>query len=306
MDATKSQTMAKFLGVNNVDSATRIGPTVIDREYVYPLAQANNVDIDNTFAISSRPGFASVAGSAGTAGLDNHSLWSDGVTCLYVDGDTLYELTPIYDRNALRTGLTLGARMSYVPFNDRIYYTNGFEIGYIKASVDNRLPNPDREFKEPLPAGQMIELFMGCLYVAKGSVLYVSDPLCDYFDIRHGYKQMKSQITLLRGLSDGMYIADSAETFFLKGKAAEDFNLEEAYPAPAIPFTDVRVIGSQIDEEMKEYVIMWTASNGICMGDNSGKVTNLTDTRYTFTGRGRGSGFIRDTNGVRHYINSLY
>lgn len=300
-DITQSQTMARFSGVDNVSESTRLTPVPIAHEYVYPLLQANNVEIDDTGGISSRSGY----GTAGTGGVDIHSMWSDNTTCLYVDGTTLYQMNADYTTLTLRAELTRGVRMSYAPFNDRIYYTNDHEIGYIKNQANSLLSDPGREFKMPLPAGQFIEYYRGCLYVACGDTLYISDPLCDYFDIRTGYKLFASRITLLRAVDDGLYVADD-KTYFIRGKANEDFERDEVYPARAIPFTDIRIVGKYIDDGLLGNVAMWTAENGICLGDNSGQVKNLTEARYTFTSHGQGTGFLREKNGVRHYVNSLY
>lgn len=304
-DALQSQTMARFLGVDNVNNPIRLTPIVANHEYVYPLAQANNMEIDNTYGLASRSGYATVAGSAGTSGLDNHSGWSDGDTCLYIDGAILYELTKSYDRIALRSDLTLGMRMSYAKFNDRIYYTNEKQIGYVKSNTDNSLPNPDREFKEPLPPGQLIEYFMGCLYVARGNILYISDPLCDYYDIRTGYRQFAKRMTMLRAVDEGLYASDD-RIWFVKGKGSDEFQRDEVYPSRAIQYTDVRVAGKYIDDGIVGNVALWTSENGICLGDNSGKVTNLTEERYTFSPTGRGAAVIRENQGIRHYVNSLY
>ncbi|RPH75900.1 hypothetical protein EHM76_00615 [bacterium] len=292
MDAAKAQSMGKFSGVNNVDDPTNAGPDVVGHDYVFPLQEANNIIIDNAFGMASRGGFTTVVD-----GTDVHSLWSDGKTSLFVDGSILYNLLVGYGTVAVRTGLTAGHRMSYAPFNDRIYYSNGHEIGFVKSGADNRLPDPGTNFKQPLPAGQLIEVFRGCLYVASGKVLYISDPLCDYYDVRMGYKSFSDEITLLR--------ADK-KTYFCKGKSGEDFERDEVYPVGAMSFTDVRIPGSQMDDQIKGNVAIWTATNGICMGDNSGNVVNLTDQRYTFGERGRGAGFIRDSGNIRHYVNSLY
>jgi hypothetical protein len=299
MDATIYQSVDRFSGINNVDPATRLNPIVVDQKYVYPLQQANNVEIDNTYELSSRCGYTSVK-----TGTDIHSMWSDGNTWLYADGSILYEIDINYAVRSLRSDLILGT-ISYAPFNDRIYYTNEYQIGYIKGNADNALPAPGREFKEPLPAGQLIEYFMGCLYVAKDNILYISDPLCDYYDVRTGYRIFKGRITLLRAVDEGLYVSDD-KVWFIKGKGNEDFIRDEAYPVRAIPHTDVKIAGKYIDDSMTGNVAMWTGENGICLGDNTGNVINLTDARYTFTARGNGTGFIREISNKRHYINSLY
>jgi hypothetical protein len=300
MDATTHQTMAKFLGLNNVADAQRLTPVQVGHEYVYQLTQANNVEIDDSYQISSRCGYTSVK-----TGSSIHSLWADKDVCLYADGYTLYQMSDSYVLTTIRSDLRASARISYARANDRVYYTNGFQIGYVKGLADNALPSPGREFKLSLPAGQFIEFFKGCLYVFKDDTLYVSDPLCDYYDVRTGYRRFSEKGTLLRAVDDGIYVADK-KTYFLKGKANEDFEMDMVYPHAAVRFTDVLIPGQYIDPDMRGNVAMWTAENGICLGDNSGMVRNLTEGRYTFTSHGEGVGYVRDVNNQRHYINSLY
>jgi hypothetical protein len=299
-DATKYQTMDRFIGIDNVNDPTRLYPVVADRTYVYPLQSALNMEIDNTYGISSRAGYDDVL-----TGTDIHSLWSDNTTCLYVDGGTLYQMKTGYNTVALRTGLTLGARMTYAPVNDRIYYTNRHQIGYVKAEASILLTDPALEFKMPLPPGQFIEYYRGCLYVAADTILYISDPLCDYFDIRTGYKLFTSPITLLRAVDEGLYVGDD-KIYWVQGKGADEFDRDLAYSYRAIPYTDVRVNGQNVGDGIKGNVAIWTCENGICIGDNAGAVVNITEARYTFTACGRGAGFVRENNNVRHYINTLY
>ena len=301
MDATIHQSVDRFSGITNVDEPTRLFPVVVDRmHYVYPLQQANNVEIDNTYGISSRSGYTSVK-----TGTDIHSLWSDDKVCLYADGATLYELGTGYGLVAIRADLFTGARISYAPFNDRIYYTNEHQIGYVKGSADHYIPDPALEFKLPLPAGQFIEVFMGCLYVARDNVLYIGDPLCDYYDTRYGFRIFNKRMTMLRAVDDGLYVSDD-RIWFVKGKGSDEFERDEVYPVRAIPHTDVKVAGKYIDDGMAGNVALWTGENGVCLGNNSGVVINLTEARYTFTPRGKGAGFVRENANVRHYVNSIY
>ncbi len=299
-DATDSQKMTRFIGINNVDDATRSTPIIVNHEYAYPLQQANNVEIDNSYAISSRSGYNDVL-----TGTDIHSLWSDGTICLYVDTKTLYRLTDLYASVSLRTGLTTGARMSYAPVNDRIYYSNYYEIGYIKNYESTLLSGPALSFKLPMPAGQLIEYYRGRLYVARDSILYISDPLCDYFDTRSGYKQFASRITLLRAVDKGMFVSDR-KVWWMPGDAPEEFERIEAYPSPAIIHTDVQTNGQFVGNGLNGNIALWTSENGICAGANDGSVVNFTEARYTFTASGRGAAFIKENNNIKHYVNSLY
>ena len=303
-DITKFQTLERFAGIVNVDPANRLNPLVLVnnyvRDYTYPLQQAVNVDIDNTFGISSRPGYTPVL-----TGTEIHSLWSDNVNCLFVDNDILKRFFADWTTLSLRSGLTNGSRMSYAPWNDRIYYTNGYEIGYVKVNTSYDLVDPVREFKAPLPPGKFIAYYRARLYVARDKILYISDPLSDYYDIRNGYKLFSGEISMVRPVDDGIYVADE-KVYWLKGAAPDDFERDEAYPYRPIPYTDLQVNGQSVGEGVRGNVAMWTGENGICMGDNAGAVVNITEGRYTFTKSGQGTGFIRDENNVRHYVNSLY
>jgi hypothetical protein len=196
--------------------------------------------------------------------------------------------------------------MSYAPFNDRVYYTNGVNIGYVKSSASCLLSDPNLEFKLPLPPGQLIEYYRGRLYIARRNILYISDPLCDYFDIRSGYKQFSGDITLLRAVDEGIYVGDD-KVWWVRGDSPEEFERLEVYSSKAIPFTDIRTNGQNIGEgTTKGNIAIWTGENGICAGSSDGSVANLTELRYQFIPRGRGAGFIREKANVRHYINSLF
>jgi hypothetical protein len=293
--------MDKFTGINNVDDATRLGPVDIGgKVFAFPLQQANNLIIDNTYALSSRGGFS----TSGVTGTDIHSLWADKDNAFYVDGGSLYSFN-YTTGNVIRTGLNRNALMSYVSVNDRVYYTNGFQIGYIKNLIDYSVMNPSLEFKQPLPAGECIDYFRGCLLVAKGKVLYISDPLCDYYDTRYGYKILPANINMICSAHEGVYVS-SNKVDFLKGRSNEDFELAEAYPSPAIAHTAVKIHGSYLDDSLSGEFAIWTGENGICIGSETGEVVNLTVGRYTFTAHGRGAAFVRESSNVRHYINSLY
>ena len=302
MDFKTIQELKKFSGINNVDDARRLYPDVTDnRDYAFPLTQANNVEIDNTYKIKSRDGYTSLL-----AGTDIHSLWADGDKCFYVDGQTLYQLLPDFTTITIRTDLTLKARVSYALVNDRVYYTNNYQCGYVHNFVNYSYMNPERQFKQELPAGSIIEIFMSCLFVAVGNIMYISDPLCDYYDIRSGYRIFPDELTMIRALDDGMYVSDIKKTYFLSGRGNDDFNKTEVESEPAIKFSDVRTSAESMGYGVKGDVVIWTSSTGICVGDSGGSVKNMTFDRYQLTEHGRGAAFVKEVGNIKHYINSLY
>jgi hypothetical protein len=300
MDASDQKSVERFSGINNVDEAYRLFSEIVDKRWnVFPLREANNVLIDNTFALKSRGGFTTVL-----SGSSIHSLWSDGVRCFFVDGSTLYEMDINYNKTAV-TSVTPNYRMSYVPVNDRYYLTNGREIGYIRGTSFNLCMSPSREFKEPLPAGSHIEYFMGCLFVSVKNVIYISDPLCDYYDTRTGYRIFADDITMIRAVDNGLYISDK-KVWFIRGKGNAEFQRVEVEAEPAIPFTDLRTSADSMGYGVSGDVAVWTSKGGIVIGDSGGTVKDVTSDRYHMADHGQGTAFVRDDNNVKHYINNLY
>lgn len=292
--------LSRFSGINDVDHATRIEPELVQYERVYPLVQANNVDIDNSMRIKSRPGRSLLV-----SGTDMHSLWSDGEKCFFVDGSILYQLMEDYSVLEICRGLQTGARMSYAQFNDKTYYTNGFQCGYVKNYINYAYMNPNKTFKEPLPAGNCIDVYNNIIMTSVDNVLYISDPLSDYYDTRRGYRIFKDTITMIRAVDGGVYVSDN-QVWFIRGGNNEEFERLEVYPERAVRYTDVKVASQFVGLDGSDSVAMWTGMDGVCIGDSNGKVTNITKDKYIIEPHEMGGAFIRNINQVKHYINSLY
>jgi hypothetical protein len=298
-----------FSGINNVDDPLRLPPTPVKigaggYKAAYPLVEAVNMDIDNSYAISSRDGSDLKA-----SGTDVHSGWAQNDIGFFVDGTRLYLLNVDYSITQLLSGLTNGARMSYALVNDRVYMTNGSYIGYYNNLTMHTLANPSMNYKLPLPAGKFIAYYRGHLLVAKGSVLYIADALCDHYDIRTGFRVFENDITMLRPVDEGVYIADG-NTWFLIVKRnfaddPDDFKKEKVLDVDAIPYTDVNINGKDITEGIEGNLAMWTSTAGICLGDNKGVAKVINQDKYYIGPRGIGTAMIRNVNGQVHYLATL-
>lgn len=109
----------EFAGKRNDIARDRFGPS--------DLAEATNVDIDDSFKLSRR------AGSEALFAGNIHSLWSDGDICLYVLEDGMYQLHEDMTSTQLSAGLTLDAPMEYLSLNGVVYHSNGYQ----RAAVVN-------------------------------------------------------------------------------------------------------------------------------------------------------------------------
>lgn len=299
MDNRSLAQIDQISGVNNVDPEFRIPIVYRNGVATADVVTLENLDIDNTLSVSMRPGCVKKL-----SGTDVHSWWTDGKTGLYVDGSVLYRMDQGYARHELLTGLLAGSRMSYAKVNDRVYMTNGQFIGYFRDTV-TALTDPSVQFKAPLPAGQRIAYYRGRLYVAKGPVLYISDALCDHYDIRTGFRVFEADITMIIAVDKGLYIADG-KTWFVSGDDPDGFRRDAVFDVDAIPWTERLIDGSKIGDGMEGNLAIWTSSLGVCLGDNAGQVKNLTGHRYADQSQhSTGGAMIRELNGKVHYISTL-
>jgi hypothetical protein len=305
-DATFS--MGYFSGINTVDDSVRLAPAPVKIgmgvKAAYPLTEAVNVDIDNTYALSSRDG-----STLKLSITDGHSGWAKDGLCFFVDGTTLFQLNLDYTATALLSGLTNNARMSYAAVNDRVYMTNGSYVGYYANAGMLNLSDPNINYKVPLPPGRFIAYYKGCLFVAKGRVLYISDALCDHYDVRMGFRIFENDITMLRPVDEGIYVSDGDTWFLVEKRAFADdpaeFRKEKVLDNDAIPYTDVAINGKDIGESMEGNLAMWTSTDGVCLGDNKGAVKIISQDKYVLSPHCIGAAVIRNMSGKTHYMTTL-
>lgn len=95
------------------------------------LAVASNVDIDKSGRLARRGGYTQrVAGAA-------HSLWSDELQdiCLFAAGGALKRLNADLTASTLTPLADALARVSCARVNDRVYWSNGTDVGIVEAGA---------------------------------------------------------------------------------------------------------------------------------------------------------------------------
>lgn len=293
-----------FSGINNVDDPTKLFPVRTDDGEIYPLTVAVNVDIDNTRRLKIRPGSKKVI-----TGTMIHSLWNtpDESRAFFVEGDKLYLVNDDYSVTQMVSGLSEGFRMSYEEVNGNVYFTNNQIIGYIDSgNVYHALTDPATNYKVTLPPGRFICYYNGRLYVANGSILWVSDPMAlTRLDMRRGFIAFHGAITLLRAVDNGLYLADG-EIHFLKGDSLKELKIDGNVNCATIPYTDVVVDGQYVGNgEKTGKHVFFMSEKGICVGDPDGVIENVTEKRYRLGEHSHGAGVIVNENDMTRYIVTL-
>lgn len=131
--ASKLPVVGPFpLGVNNRKHDHELTASV-GREAVDLLRSAVNVDVSSAGKLRRREGFELV--HAGRA----HSAWGDDKAGFYAEGSTLYCLGlpagGVLARTVVRDDLAPSAPLSYCEAGGTYYYTNGQEIGMVRAGA---------------------------------------------------------------------------------------------------------------------------------------------------------------------------
>jgi hypothetical protein len=267
-------------GLNNTLDPVRIAYDLKTGES--ELSQAVNVDIDNSGRINRRRGRTLRVATAG------RDAFVSGETCLFVSGTMLYRLTPGYTTEVVRPGLTLGARMRYTPIADRIYYTNGYETGYVRQGLDYAWrkgdytpPEGDRRTLSEPPVGHLIGWFAGRALVAKGSAVFASEPsFYGVFDLHGGVRLFPEQITMLRGTKEGLWVGTSGRVEFYRGTKWEELRREHKAGYGVLEGSDALCPGEKLKAPGQQ--VLFTTPKGICAGSEDGTFVNLTESKLTF------------------------
>jgi hypothetical protein len=259
------------------------------------LAQAVNVNIDNSGMPSRRLGRTRQIAMSGRCG------FSSGETCLFVSDNTLYQMHEDYSLATIRSDLTLGARMRYRKIANRVYYTNGFEKGYVYREVDRVWSKGDysppgdtrRTFSDP-PNGHLVSWFGGRALIAKGNAIFASEPsFYGVFDLHNNFRLVPEHVTMLQPTSQGLWVGTSAQVLFYRGSQWEKLRREPKAEYGVLEGSDVECPPEKIEADGRS--VLFTTPQGICAGGEDGSFANLTHNKLKFpSGRYASASIVGD------------
>ena len=303
-ETTVDLTYNKFAGKDNLNDPTRLK---IGEDAVR-LTTATDIFINKDFSMERRDGYELVqAGSFS-------SMWtSNGVWLAIKDGD-LVQVTKngtVFTFTEIMSGTT--NPIVYADTGLGIYFSDGITIKVFRNGVVSEVPATTVNFKLQTPAGHILEHHKSRLYVAVGSLIFITDPnIYDIVDGRSGVKTYSSKILMWKALSTGVYMSDSYTTWFLRDMnpdevlGAKVFGHKKILDYPAILGTGRKIFnlvtpaGRYFDE-----AIIWTSAQGICIGGPNGEVENVTEKTYAMPSVVEGTDLYRKTGKNNQYISIL-
>lgn len=144
------------------------------------------------------------------------------------------------------------------------------------------------------PAGHLLEYHNGRLYIATGNVLWCTEPL--RYGCVHpgkGFLQFPKPITVLRAVSDGLYVCSDL-TYFIQGIDTADIKQREVLPYGGVYDTGISLPNYD--------AVAWWSHEGLVFGARNAELLNITQDRIASAKYGSGVMQARELNGLRQIV----
>jgi len=264
-----------------------------------PLSSCSNVDVTNSGKIRRRGGrevwVSTTLGSA-------HSAFASPDRLAFVEGDAL----SVMDENGTVTRLrdvTESAPMSFIDdMYGRIFYTNGYEHGFIKDDVSNSWANPTpragpktyRQYSPP-PIGHMLGRMGSRTIMAYENYLFPSEPYNPFsFNLADLTIPIDSPARMIREVSNGVWVSTSTAIYYFNSRDPYTLDPIRRHPVPAVRGTDVEYAATQILDEVMGLGILVTAEDAILYLTDDGRVVNMTDATVDIPAGATGTAAVID------------
>ncbi|MBU2550426.1 MAG: hypothetical protein KKB20_18615, partial [Proteobacteria bacterium] len=255
------------------------------QERILPFLAGINILIDPTGRAGRRKGYS----QAGTG--DFRDLFSSGGTALCVKDDELCLLGSDLATTALRP-VTPGARMSYAAARGKVFWSNGFENGYVRHGMnfswepephDERDVEEDTVFAASVPLGHLLEWFNGRMLIGQEEVVWHSERFYPgLYPLSRRQLHLTSRVRMIQRVSGGVWISDEGGIHWLGGMDPAGWDQDQKADYPAIEGAVVKVPGSRTGfEALYEagLVVLVMTTRGVCLAGPDGFFANLTEER---------------------------
>lgn len=279
-----------FLGVDNVThDDLRLAPGY--------LRMANNVDIDSQGMPSRRDGILRQILSG-----QWHSLWSDeGSLGFGVKDGNLVSILPDWSVSTILSSVG-PSRMAYVKIDDRVFFSNASQKGYIRAGVAHGFPETDRPLRKVMVGGDLLEYHGGRLLAAQGPVIYCSIPYTPTeMDSRKCKFQPMGRVGMIKSTGDGLYVGTDQRILWYPGDPF-DSREDEVIQAGVKPYSGVTISDLKVQGVELGKCVLFHTTVGAFLGIPGGKVIDLTSEHYAIQDVEDGAALIRSDKGYRQYV----
>lgn len=311
-EAPQTIVLSAFSGIKNTVSAERL--------QLGELEAAVNVDIDDAGQLRRRRGFNQIDPS------NWHSVATlSGMTFGVKDG----MLGRIYPDYSFAPLAEVGAdKLCYTVVGAVIYFSSAVTSGKIDEGAVlpwgeagagtwvSPVVRPTetlgaisgRQLTAP-PNATEIESYKGRIYLANEDVMWVTELyLYDRIERTKNFIRTENPITMIRSVSDGLYVGTTAQLLFLQGTFKEGLKQTIIMTTPVVQGSSVIVPYSKVHPRARtgplpegEGPVFMTGA-GICLGLDNGEVYNLTQDHVVFPGAVSAAALYREDQGANSYV----
>ncbi|MCK9408270.1 MAG: hypothetical protein M0R68_03970 [Bacteroidetes bacterium] len=271
---------------------------------VLGLSQANDITIDLSGAIKSRPGFSLLQSgyfsnlfSCGEYGLCEYN----GNLCLINENLSIAQLVPVYTNQ-------LAYAQVFNNVQDCVYFSDGVQTGVLRDKVYSpwnatsyvgvqSTEMQAKRFAAKIPAGHIICVFNGVMYIAYDNLVIPSEPFSyTWFDLEKTFA-FDSRITMIASVISGLYISTQSRVYFLAGATPKLFSRKIVLDSGVVEGTVHKHLGSALGLQTGNEVLTFVTKNsGLCIATEDGAVTSYSDTHVNCPEGKRGSSYVFDHN----------
>lgn len=162
------------------------------------------------------------------------------------------------------------------------------------------------KYLRSMPPGDFITWMAGRLYTAKNDTLYFSDALRPHlYNPAHNFIKFSGFISFVEPVTDGLYVGDSRGVWFLSGLDPTKFTQSYVSSNRAVVGSAIRVPAGFFDDRVVQSpntTVAWLGVNGYSVGQDSGTITNLQDTRIRLSPGLRGKSVLVVRDGIKQLI----
>ena len=247
------------------------------------LTEALNVYLDTSGMIKTRPGYS----QADTA--TYHSPFSARGRTLIVKDGVLGILGEDLSFASLYSPVL--NRVSYTEANQYIYATDGSFIIGIDGDRPFTLSDPPDDLHATMPPGQEVSFWANRLFVASGSLIYISNPMnFDIYRKSDGWLLVNGYVRMMAPVKDGLFVSDDSGVWFLGGGSWSDASIKKITGKPALAWCKINKQkinpaegGASKLQHLEIYdPFIFVTKDGFCLGGRGGFFIKLTEGRYPY------------------------
>lgn len=265
------------------------------------VSDAINVDFDTQGFAHRRAGYTKAA-----PGVMLHSGWDGAQGAFIVNAGDLCRVSSSLVMTPIYRGIA--GPVTYCEIGGTVYASDGYVGLAIRNGVATRWSEdpqpPDDDTLDVLPPCSILRYYRGRMYSVSGQFVHYTEPP-SYAHTRPAtnWFAMTADITVFEPVKNGIWVV-SDQTRFLSGAGPGQFNVVEAHAATAAAGTACTLVKGFGPE--KTDGVIWYSDVGPVLGTDSGQLVELTSKHVTPHVATSGVGVVREIDGQRHFIASLY